>query len=112
MARGRKISFTIRLTTAERQTLLAWQWAIAIPAGLARRGRIILLLVDGMPITHIAATVGISRRFIYKWVQRFLQERLQGLRDKPWRGQWRGPRQHTLTEQHDVDAGQRHRVAC
>ena len=61
MARGRKTSLTIHLTPAERRTLLVWQRATTIPAGLARRGRIILLLADGVPITAIAATVGISR---------------------------------------------------
>ena len=90
MARGRKTSLTIRLTPAERQTLLAWQRATAIPAGLARRGRIILLLADGVPITAIAATVGISRRFIYKWAQRFLEQGLAGLADQPGRGSRRG----------------------
>ncbi len=90
MARGRKTSLTIRLTPAERQTLLAWQRATAIPAGLARRGRIILLLADGVPITAIAATVGISRRFIYKWAQRFLEQGLAGLADQPSRGHRRG----------------------
>ena len=40
MARGRKTSLTIRLTPAERQTLLAWQRSTTISAGLARRGRI------------------------------------------------------------------------
>jgi helix-turn-helix protein len=90
MARGRKTSLTIRLTPAERQTLLAWQRATAIPAGLARRGRIILLLADGVPITAIAATVGISRRFIYKWARRFLEQGLPGLADKPGRGSRRG----------------------
>ena len=90
MARGRKTSLTIRLTPAERQTLLAWQRATAIPAGLARRGRIILLLADGVPITAIAATVGISRRFIYTWARRFLEQGLAGLADKPGRGSRRG----------------------
>ena len=89
MARGRKTSFTIRLTPAERQTLLAWQRATTTPAGLARRGRIILLLADGVPISHIAATVGISRRFVYKWVQRFLQAGLEGLADQRDRGKQR-----------------------
>jgi hypothetical protein len=41
MARGRKTSFTIHLTPAQRQTLLAWQRATAIPtsgySGLYRR---------------------------------------------------------------------------
>ena len=90
MARGRKTSLTIRLTPAERQTLLAWQRATAIPAGLARRGRIILLLADGVPITAIAATAGISRRFVYKWAQRFLEQGLAGLADQPGRGHRRG----------------------
>ena len=82
MARGRTTSLTIRLTLAERQTLLAWQRAITISAGCARRCRIILLLADRMPISAIATTVGISRRFVYKWVQRFVQEGLEGLHDK------------------------------
>jgi transposase-like protein len=89
MARGRKTSLTIRLTPAERQTLLAWQRATTIAAGRARRGRIILLVADGMSISDVAATVGISRRFVYKWVQRFLKQGIEGLTDKPGRGSWR-----------------------
>ena len=90
MARGRKTSLTIRLTPAERQTLLAWQRATTIAAGRARRGRIILLVADGMPISEVAATVGISRRFVYKWVKRFLEQGIEGLTDKPGRGSRRG----------------------
>ena len=56
MPRGRKTSFIPRLTPAERQTLMAWQRATSVPYGLARRGRIILLLADGMTITDIAAS--------------------------------------------------------
>ena len=98
MPRGCKTSFTIRLTPAQRQTLLAWQRATDIPAGLARRGRIILLLADGVTITDIAAAVGMSRRHIYKWVQRFVQQGLEGLHDKPGRG-----RPPDLFDQNDVD---------
>jgi CRP-like cAMP-binding protein len=90
MARGRKTSLTIHLTPSERRTLQAWQRATIIRAGLARRGRIILLLADGMTITDIATTVGISRRFVYKWAQRFLEQGLAGLADQPGRGQRRG----------------------
>jgi hypothetical protein len=86
MVRGRHTSITIRLTPAQHQRLLAWQRSTSIPAGLARRGRILLLLADGVTITNIAATVGISRRFVYKWARRFLQEGLAGLEDKPGRG--------------------------
>jgi len=82
MPRGRKTSFTIHLTPAQRQTLLAWQRSTDIPAALARRGRIILLLADGVTITDIAPMVGMSRRHIYKWVQRFVQHGLEGLQSQ------------------------------
>jgi transposase-like protein len=79
MARGRTTSLTITLTPVERRTLLAWQRATTIRAGLLRRARMILLLADGVPITAIAATVGLSRRHVYKWAQRFLAQ-VQGVR--------------------------------
>ena len=104
MARGRTTSLTIRLTPVERRTLLAWQRATTISAGRARRGRIILLLADGVPISAIATTVGISRRFVYKWVQRFLDKGVEGLADKPGRGSHRVPRQPALAGQHDISA--------
>ena len=105
MARGRTTSLTIRLTENERRTLRAWQRATTISAGRARRGRILLLLADGMPITDIAATVGISRRFVYKWVRRFLEKGVEGLADKPRRYSRRVSPQPDLRKQHDVDAG-------
>ena len=58
MARGRKTALTLRLTPRERLTLMAWQRSTTITLGRARRGRMILLLADGMPIAHIADTVG------------------------------------------------------
>src|SRR5215813_9142452 len=102
MARGRKTSLTIRLTPAQRQTLLAWQRATTISAGRARRARILLLVAEGMPITDIAAAVGISRRFVYKWVQRFLEQGMEGLADKPGRGYRRVSRQSVLVGPYDA----------
>ena len=96
MARGRHTSITIRLTTKERQTLLAWQRSTSIPAGRARRGRVILLIANRVPISHIADTVGISRRFVYKWAKRFEKSRLDGLSDKPGRGQRPFPQPHDM----------------
>jgi transposase len=91
MARGRKTSLTIRLTPADQQTLQAWQRSHTVPAGLVRRGRIMLLRAEGMAISDIAATVGISRRFVYKWLQRFRAQGMEGLADKPGRGGVRTP---------------------
>ena len=104
MARGRKTSLTIYLTPVERQTLRAWQRATTIAAGRARRGRIILLAADQVQISQIAATVGISRSFVYKWVQRFLEKGLEGLADQPGRGAHCVPRQPALTGLHNVSA--------
>ena len=101
MPRGRISAISIQLTRAERQTLLAWQRATTISAGLARRARIVLLLADGMTITDIAATVGMSRRHVYKWLQRFVQEGVEGLTDKPGRGHRHVPPASGLTERHD-----------
>jgi len=50
-----------------------------------------------VPLSQIAATVGITRRFVYKWAQRFLQEGLEGLADKPGRGGGRWPHQPDRT---------------
>jgi len=97
MPRGRKTSVTILLTGEDRQTLMAWQRSTTLRAGRARRGRIILLMADRVPISHIADTVGISRRFVYKWAKRFQQYGLEGLADQPGRGTGRRPRQQDRT---------------
>jgi hypothetical protein len=104
MPRGRKTSLSVQLTPAQRQTLLAWQQDTSIPAGLARRARMLLLLTEGMTITDIAITVGISRRFVYKWVQRFLEKGVEGLTDKPGRGHQRTASKPALAEPHAVSA--------
>jgi len=88
MPPGRTTRLKVRLTQAERQTLEAWQRAHTIPAARARRGRILLLVEAGVPITEVAQTVGISRRFVYKWVARFQARGLQGLEDLPRPGPW------------------------
>ena len=104
MARGRKTALTIRLTPAERLTLLTWQRATTLSAGVARRARLLLLVADGLTITAAAATVGLSRRHSYKWLRRFVQEGLEGLADKPGRGHRRVLPQPVVWDQHDVSA--------
>jgi transposase len=86
---ARKTNLTLLLSPEERQTLESWQRSTTIRAGLAKRGRIILLLSEGVPISEVSRRVGIRRRFIYKWAKRFQEKRLCGLSDKPGRG--RGP---------------------
>jgi transposase len=64
----------------------------------------ILRVAEGMPITAIAATVGISRRFVYKWVQRLLEKGVDGLANKREGGHRRMASRPTLAESHAVRA--------
>lgn len=74
----------------------------------ARRGRIILLLADGVSIVQSATMVGITRRFVYTWAKRFLQYGVDGLVDKPGRGRRPWPRSEDMRPQDDVGIDCRH----
>jgi hypothetical protein len=86
MARGRKSSLRIVLSPDERQTLERWQRSTTIAAGLARRGKILLLLAAGSSQSDVAQMVGVQRTVVRKWAKRFLTQRLDGLADAPGRG--------------------------
>ena len=86
MARGRKSSLRIVLAPEERQTLERWQRSTTIAAGLARRGKIILLLAAGSSQSAVAQAVGVQRPVVRHWAKRFLAQRVDGLADAPGRG--------------------------
>jgi transposase-like protein len=71
---ARKTNLTLLLSPEERQTLESWQRSTTIRAGLAKRGRIILLLSEGVPISEVSRRGGIRRRFIHKWAKRFQEK--------------------------------------
>lgn len=81
--RGRKSSLTILLTPEDRAEIERWQRATTGPAGLARRGRLLLLLQRGDTFVQAAGTCGMSVRHARKWAERFRAQGLAGLRDKP-----------------------------
>ncbi len=86
MVRGRKTSLTVQVTPAEKRVLETYERSTTISAGLYRRGRIILLLANGASVSETARLVGVQRRNVYKWAERYLQAGPNGLRDKPGRG--------------------------
>jgi helix-turn-helix protein len=86
MARGRKSSLRIVLSPSERETLERWQHSTTLAAGLARRGRLILLLATGHSQSYVAQMVGVQRGIVRKWAKRFRAQRLDGLVDAPGRG--------------------------
>jgi hypothetical protein len=86
MPSGRVSQKTIVLSEAERHELEAWLRSTTQKAGLVRRARIVLLRAQGMPLACIGREVGIRRRHVEKWVDRFRAERLDGLADRKGRG--------------------------
>jgi hypothetical protein len=81
--RGRKSSLTIILTPEERAEIERWQRAMTGPAGLARRGRVLLLLEQGETLKEAARLGGMNVRHVRKWAERFRAHGLAGLDDKP-----------------------------
>src|SRR5262245_65229844 len=86
MARGRKSSCSSVLSPTEWETLERWQRSTTLAAGLARRGRLILLLAAGHSQSSVAQLVGVQRGVVRTWAKRFLAQRLDGLADAPGRG--------------------------
>jgi transposase len=81
--RGRKSSLTIALTAEDRTEIEHWQRATTCHAGLARRGRVLLLLEQGETLKEAARLGGLSVRHVRKWAERYRAHGLAGLRDKP-----------------------------
>ena len=84
--RGRKTSLRVFLTAEERSLLEQRLRSMTIALGLARRCRAILGVADGLPLVEVARLVDLTEKHVRKWVQRFLKDRLEGLRDRPGRG--------------------------
>jgi hypothetical protein len=81
--RDKPTTVLIVITPEEHATLTSWQRTTTMPAGLQRRGQIILLLGQGVPMTQIAVRVGMTRRHIYKWMRRWQAAGLAGLHSAP-----------------------------
>ena len=86
MTQGRKTSRIIHLSPKHRRKLEGWQRSTTVRAGLVRRAKIILLRADGFSISDISRIVGVTRKVVYSWIDRFLEKRISGLYDKEGRG--------------------------
>ena len=84
--RGRKTSLRVVLSPLERAELEQRLRFMSTSLGTARRCRAILEVADGVPLVQVARLVDLTEKHVRKWVQRFLKDRLDGLRDRPGRG--------------------------
>lgn len=71
----------VSVSPEQRNELEAWLRRQTTPAGLARRARAMLLLADGHHVSETARLVGMQRRHLYKWIERFREQGVAGLRD-------------------------------
>ena len=76
----------IELSDAERCELERASRAHCAPHREVIRATVILRLAEGHTVSAIAREVGLERRIVRKWGQRFEQKRLEGLSDSPRSG--------------------------
>ncbi len=76
----------IRLTPQEDRLLRLLVRRQKAPYREIVRAKIILLLARGESFSEVARVVGIARRIVYKWANRFGERGLEGLKDLPRSG--------------------------
>ncbi|MBK9259617.1 MAG: helix-turn-helix domain containing protein [Polyangiaceae bacterium] len=80
----------LRLTLQERCTLEAWASARscldATTSKRALRANIVLVAESGLDARRIATRLGVRPSTARKWLERFVQDRLAGLGDRPRSG--------------------------
>ena len=80
---GRTTSLVVLLSAEQQAELEHWQRSPSVQAGLARRGRLLLLLSQGSSLANAVRLVGLTVRNARKWVCRFLACGCAGLADRP-----------------------------
>ncbi len=81
-----KTPIKIELTNDEREILEQVARAFAMPHRDVVRAQAILGLASGMSVSAVGRQVGLARRIVCKWGDRFTRKRLRGLDDAPRSG--------------------------
>jgi hypothetical protein len=71
----------ISLTSEQREELEALMRRPSAAAGLVKRARAILRLAEGESVSATGRLVGMQRRHLYKWIDRYRCQGVLGLRD-------------------------------
>ena len=79
---GRRLQALV-LTEAERSELAALAARPKTGQALAQRARIILACVEGVENKAVSEKLGVHAMTVGKWRRRFLDRRVEGLRDEP-----------------------------
>jgi hypothetical protein len=78
---GRKSSIAIVLSPAERAELERRARSLVLSHRDVVRARLVLHLAAGRSFTVTAKAVGMNRRIVHKWANRFVDKRVDGLED-------------------------------
>jgi len=79
---GRRLE-ALMLTDAERSELTALAARPKTAQALAQRARIILACAEGLENKAVSRQLGVHAMTVGKWRRRFLDQRVEGLRDEP-----------------------------
>lgn len=82
---GRK-SVKCELTAEQESTLKMWVGSHRTEQRYSRRAQVILLSAEGLTLEQIGEGSGLNRTNCLKWRKRFLENGLDGLKDKPRKG--------------------------
>jgi transposase-like protein len=74
---------TIELTEEQRAELVHLTRSPSVPAGKARRARMVLLAANGVPLREISRIVGVDRNVVRDWLDRYRRKGVAGLEDMP-----------------------------
>ena len=81
-----KTPIRIELAEDERQNLERVARSLVTPHREVVRAQLILSLAAGMSVSAVSRQVGLARRIVCKWADRFTRSRLPGLDDAPRSG--------------------------
>jgi hypothetical protein len=81
-----KTPLKIELTSDERDILEQVARSFALPHRDVVRAQTILALAEGRSVSAVGRQVGLARRIVRKWGDRFVRKRLRGLDDAPRSG--------------------------
>jgi hypothetical protein len=81
-----KTPIKIELASDEREILEQVARSFAVPHRDVVRTQAILSLAKGMSVSAVGRQVGLVRRIVCKWADRFIRKRLRGLDDAPRSG--------------------------
>ncbi len=79
-------SVKFELTAEQESTLKMWVGSHRTEQRYSRRAHVILLSAEGLTLEQIGERSGLNRTNCLKWRKRFVEEGLDGLKDKPRKG--------------------------